>query len=252
MSTRQSHETCNEDFYAGAALDVWRRANSVEDTEEQLAFLQEALAAAEGARLLDLPCGNGRLSLPLSLLGYEVTGVDTCEEYLLEAEKSAKKHKTQINYVRGDMRKFSERKKYDGVICMGNSFGYFDRADSQEFFATVSKNLKSGGRFIIDTQTVAECFLVNGGEREWVKVGDIFMLTENHYDCRQSCVEITYTFIRNGKVEQRRAVHWIYTAGELCQMLEHAGMSVLELYCNTDLEPFAVGSERLLLVSEKR
>jgi SAM-dependent methyltransferase len=223
----------------------------VEDTEEQLAFLHEALAAPEGGRLLDLPCGNGRLSLPLSLMGYEVTGVDSCEEFLLEAEKSAKKHKAEITYVRGDMRKFSERKKYDGVICMGNSFGYFNRADSLEFFVNVNKNLKAGGRFVIDTQTVAECFLVNGGEREWVRVGDILMLTENHYDCRQNRVEITYTFIRNEKTEQRRAMHWIYTAGELCQMIEQSGMSVLELYGNTDFEPFAVGSERLILIAAK-
>jgi hypothetical protein len=104
---------------------------------------------------------------------------------------------------------------------------------------------------VIDTAMVAEAFLVNGAEREWVQVGDMYMLIENRYDCRQSRVETNYTFIRNGKEEQRVAFHWIYTAGELCHMLEQEGFTVMELFSNTEFEPFALGEERLLLLAQK-
>jgi hypothetical protein len=150
------------------------------------------------------------------------------------------------------MRKIAFKKKFDGAFCMGNSFGYFDRTGTFEFFKTVNGSLKSGAKFVIDSAMIAECFLVNGGEREWVQVGDMIMLIENNYNCRLSCVETNYIFIRDGKEEKRQAVHWIYTSGEICQMLEQANFVVDDLFSSTDFDQFALGAERLLVVSRKR
>lgn len=240
-----------EDFFSGEALELWRRAIPAENTEQEFEFLCDALEAPENGRLLDLPCGNGRLSLPLALSGFKVTGVDSCAEFLTEARQSADKNKTKVNYVQGDMRRLSFKEKFDGAFCMGNSFGYFDYAGSLEFIQSLSKNLKPGAKFVLDSVMAAESFMVNAGEREWVQVGDMLMLTENRYNCRLSCVETTYTFIRNGNEEQRLAVHWIFTAGEICRMLEQAGFDILDQLCSTEFEPFYLGAERLLLIAQK-
>ncbi|MBX9687109.1 MAG: class I SAM-dependent methyltransferase [Candidatus Obscuribacterales bacterium] len=240
-----------EKFFSGAALDLWRRAKSPETTEEELAFLLEVLAPPAGACLLDVPCGNGRLSLPLSLMEFKVTGVDSCREFLNEAQAIAKAYETEINYLNIDMRKLSFRDQFDAAFCMGNSFAYFDRDGSLEFLKAVALSLKSGGRFLIDSVMPAESFLVNGAEKEWVKVGDIYMLTENRYNSRLSCVETRYIFIQNGKEEHRDAVHWIYTVGELCHMLEKSGFAIIDIFSSIDGEEFYLGSDRLLLVAEK-
>ncbi len=240
-----------EEFFSGAALDLWRNAISPEKTDQEIEFLSEVLGVQEGGRLLDLPCGNGRLSLPLAQLGYKVTGVDFCDEFVSEAKKNARAQKLKIDYLKDDMRTVSFKHKFDGAICMGNSFGYFDRAGTADFFKAVSSSLKSGAKFVIDSAMVAECFLVNGGEREWVQVGDMLMLVENNYNCRLSCVETNYIFIRDGKEERREAVHWIYTAGEICRLLEQADFVIDDLFGTTDCDPFGLGAERLLAVASK-
>jgi SAM-dependent methyltransferase len=241
----------HEKFFQGEALELWRRAIPVEQTEQEFEFLQEILEISEGGAILDVPCGNGRLSLPNSLLGCSVVGNDSSQEFITEATKLALPHKTKIEYIRADMRLLNYQNKFDGAFCMGNSFGFFDRAGTKEFISAVGTALKSGARFVLDSLMAAESFLVNGAEHEWLRAGDMIMLIENRYDCRRSCVETTYTFIRNGKEEQRTAVYWIYTAGEICSMFEQAGFTIFELFENVDCEPYSLGSDRLLLVAQK-
>ncbi|MDR3613339.1 MAG: class I SAM-dependent methyltransferase [Candidatus Obscuribacterales bacterium] len=254
MSNKSTANQWYKTFFSGAALELWRNAKSPEETEDECAFLQEVLAVAEGAHLLDVPCGNGRLSVPMGKASYKVTGLDYCEEFVREAAKAAKTAKLGnelVQFVQGDMRTISFAQKFDGAFCMGNSFGYFDRQGTSQLFTAIGNSLKSGAKFVLDSAMVAESFLVNGGEREWVKVGDMLMLIENKYQCREGCVQTDYTFIRNGHEEHRQALHWIYTAGEVCAMLEKADFDVIELFESTDCEPYILGSERLLLVAEK-
>lgn len=243
--------TWYEQFFAGAALDLWRLANSAETTADEVDFLEDVLALPDGSRLLDVPCGNGRLSIPLAQLGYSVTGVDFCQEFISEARLAELSGPGKLEFVQSDMRRLNFREEFAGAYCMGNSFGYFDRSGTVEFLGAVAASLKSGAKFVLDSAMVAECFLVNGGEREWVQLADLYMLIENHYNCVSSTVETTYTFLRDGKEEKRQALHWIYTAGELCAMLEQAGFVVHDLFADTDAEPFVLGAERLLLVAQK-
>ncbi|CAN5659188.1 hypothetical protein BH10CYA1_BH10CYA1_56210 [soil metagenome] len=69
---------------------------------------------------------------------------------------------------------------------------------------------------------------------------------------RESCVQTEYTFIRKGKEEVRRATHWIYTSGEVCSMLSEAGFIVKDLFGSFECDAYELGSERILLIAEKR
>ena len=78
-----------EDFFHGVSLDLWRKAISPEHTTREADFLVKALQGEAGLQLLDMPCGNGRLSLELAARGYRVTGVDISEEFIAEARVRA-------------------------------------------------------------------------------------------------------------------------------------------------------------------
>jgi len=240
-----------EKFFSGCALEMWRQAIAPAVTEEEVSFLEESLELEENFSVLDLPCGNGRLALPLAKAGYKITGLDFCEEYITEAKQTAAKENCKIRYLKADLRDFSIDQKFNGAFCMGNSFGYFDRQGTASFFHNVAGSLNVGAKFAIDSSMVAECFLTNAGVREWVKVGDMYMLIENQYDAIRGLVETEYTFILKNKEEKRQAVHWIYTIKEVCFMLEQAGFSILELYGTAGFEQFELGAERMLLVAEK-
>src|SRR5213594_3108195 len=74
-----------ENFFHGVTLDLWRQAIAPEQTIAEAEFLIENLDCKRGSHLLDVPCGNGRLSFELAKRGYRVTGVDISEEFIKEA-----------------------------------------------------------------------------------------------------------------------------------------------------------------------
>src|SRR5215510_8256967 len=78
-----------EDFFNGITLDLWRKAIPQSQTDAEAEFLATHLNCQPGAHLLDVPCGNGRLSFELAQRGFRVTGVDISEEFIEEARAKA-------------------------------------------------------------------------------------------------------------------------------------------------------------------
>jgi 2-polyprenyl-3-methyl-5-hydroxy-6-metoxy-1,4-benzoquinol methylase len=65
-----------ETFFRGVALDGWRRILNPEMTRTEVDLLERVLGVESGARLLDVPCGNGRHAIELASRGYNMTGLD--------------------------------------------------------------------------------------------------------------------------------------------------------------------------------
>src|ERR1051325_8710522 len=78
-----------EDFFHGITLDLWRKAIPAEHTKAEAKFLIKVLNCKPGAHVLDVPCGNGRLSFELARRGYQVTGIDISREFIEEARAIA-------------------------------------------------------------------------------------------------------------------------------------------------------------------
>ena len=240
-----------ENFFDGIALDMWRQAFSEEQTRAEADFLQKVLALKPSAKLLDAPCGEGRLALSLASFGFRVTGLDYSSTFLEEARHKASAKGINIDWKQGDMRRMDWVEEFDGAFCMGGSFGYFDDAGHASFLKSVSRALKPGGRFVLDASRVVEVVLPVAREREWVRVGDILFLEENRWDHAHGRMETEYTFVRNGKEEKKTSSDRIYTYREICRLLDEAGFAGAEAYSSFDLEPFKLGSSRLFLIARK-
>jgi len=234
------------------ATDIWRQSISAEQTDAEVSFLISRLKLSKGDKVLDVPCADGRLALPLARKGIEVTGVDLSTRCLSAAKMDAESAgRLPLNYVQSDMRGLSWRGQFDAAFCMGNSFGYFDPKDTGKFLEGVAQSLKSGGGFILDTCLAAETFFTVGGTKEWVESDGILMLMENSYRCDLNRLDSRFIFISGGTTEEHNTHHWIFTAGEICRLCDQAGLQVVELLGSLDGEPFSVGSDRLLLHAVK-
>jgi SAM-dependent methyltransferase len=241
-----------ENFFHGVALDMWRKAVTPEQTRAEADFLENALHVPPGGRILDNPCGNGRHSLELAVRGYRVTGIDLSAEFLAEAKATAAAVGLDAEFLQQDMRAIDAEAEFDAAFCFGNSFSYFGYTGSCAFLASVSRSLKPGARFALESGIAAESLLPKLESRRWLQLGDILFLSSNRYAAAESRLDIQYTFVRDGHADTREASSYIYTVAEIRRMLSNAGLQAMHYYSSLDLHPYELGSQRLLLVAEKR
>lgn len=252
MSSHWCENNWYETFFRGITLDLWRNAVTPELTRAEVDFAIAKLALAPGARVLDVPCGNGRHALELAARGFSVVGVDLAEEFIAEARASSRQRQlSSIDWRLADMRQLPWQAEFDAAICLGNSFGYLEHEATLHFLRAVARALKPGGRFLLETGAAAECLLPHLEERTEYVIGDITMQTVNDYRPADGRLYAEDTFIRNGERDIRHSSQAIYTAAEIVRMLRSASFAVWALYGGTDGSDFRLGARELLLVAEK-
>ncbi|HZM00923.1 MAG TPA: class I SAM-dependent methyltransferase [Planctomycetota bacterium] len=244
-------------FFSGVVVDMWRAAAPPEQTRAEADFLERELRLRPGARqrVLDVPCGFGRHALELAGRGHALTGVDQSAEMLEAAQALAAQAGAQagarVEWRQSEMRELPWTAEFDAAFCFGNSFGYLDRDGTRAFLAALARALKPGARFAFDYGTAAECILPRFEERHWAPVGDLYFLEHNRYDPVESCIETTYTFVRDGASETRTGLQWVFTVAEVRAMLAEAGFAVLSQHGSCEGRPFELGATILVVVAEK-
>ena len=240
-----------EDFFHGVTLDLWRQAISPKQTQTEAEFIFRHLNCERGAHVLDVPCGNGRLSFEMAKRGLHVTGMDISKEFIDEA-RSIQKAAPDIEFLLADMRHIEAAAIYDAGFCFGNSFAFFDHQNMQAFLRALQRALKPGARFLIHTGMAAESVLPDFEEQSSHEFGDLRITIKERYIAAESCIDSEYVFERNGQTESRLAREWIYTTAELVRMLESVGFSVTNLYGSLKAEPYKLGDQELFIVAEKQ
>lgn len=120
-------------------------------TKMQVDFLVKKLKLKKGAAILDLACGHGRHSIELAKKGFKVTGVDFSKYLIKIAQENAKNQNVDADFIRGDMRELPFKNKFDAVINIFTSFGYFNNEeDNVKVIKKISRALKPKGKFLID------------------------------------------------------------------------------------------------------
>lgn len=246
MPTTWQHE-----FFQGIALDCWRAVIPNLPTEAETDFLA-SIFSGDGRRLLDLACGNGRHALNLAARGYHVTGADLSEEFIAEAQSRAPENARFIHLNMLDLPShLGPPAGFDGAYCFGNSIGYFDRQDLQTFLAGVSRLLKPGAAFVVDTGMAAESILSPLPRGRWFRFGDIFMLSEHRYQALEGRLDIDYTFIHRGLPVTHRTSSFVFTLAELSRLFAEAGLATDAALSSPAGEPFTAGAPRLYLVTRR-
>lgn len=241
-----------QDFFSGPVLDFVRHSRDEEQTHTEADFIQQTLGLPPPARILDVPCGGGRLALELASRGYQVTGVDISQSLLKSARDQADAQGLSISLEHRDMRDLPWSGEFDGAYCFWSSFGYFNEPGNADFLKAVSRTLKPGAPFLMDTPLIETRLPeMESQERVWWPVGDLLALEERSFDHITSRVESEWTFIREGQKENKHLSLRLYTYRELCSLLEQAGFGNHRAYGSLDWEPFGLGSIWLYLLTNK-
>lgn len=143
-------EWFKEWFASEEYLDVYSHRNA-EDTDDLIKLILSEVRIPENANILDAACGAGRHSIKFAEIGYNVKGFDLSETLLQIAIKAAAERNLSINFVRADLRSFYTDIKFDLVVNLFTSFGYFHTDEENFAFASNAfKMLNDGGYYILD------------------------------------------------------------------------------------------------------
>ena len=129
--------------------------------------------------ILDIGCGGGLLSEPMTRLGANVTGIDASSKNINIAKLHAKKNKLKINYLCSSPEKLKNQKKFDVILNMEivehvedinffiNSCSKLLKKNGLMFVATLNKTLKSYMFAIIGAEYVLKWLPI--GTHDWNK-----------------------------------------------------------------------------------
>ena len=127
----------------------------------------------EKINILDIGCGGGLLSEPMTRLGANVTGIDASYKNISIAKLHAKKNKLNINYLCASPENLKIKKKFDVILNME----IIEHVDDINFFiSSCSKLLKKNGLMFVATlnKTLKSyMFAIIGAEYvlRWLPIG---------------------------------------------------------------------------------
>jgi cyclopropane fatty-acyl-phospholipid synthase-like methyltransferase len=240
-----------ETFFTGINCEMWERAIPKEWSEKEALFLADVLAIDKGTAILDIPSGFGRLAVPLARHGYGLTCVDISEQFLSSLSKIVRTEKLPVQIMHGNILTLEINGIFEGAICMGNSFGYFDFESMKKFVKKVADCLKAGSRFIVNSGMLAESILKDMPVEKTFTLGDLTMQIHNEYVVADSYMISHLTYNQNGREEKHSFKHFVYTLGETKRFLNSMGLRILNVYKDIDKNPYAYGDQQAYIVSEK-
>ena len=130
-------------------------------------------------KILDIGCGGGLLSEPMSRLGATVTGIDASNKNINIAKIHSKKNNLNINYFCSSPEKFKVKEKFDVILNMEivehvEDVNFFLKSCSNllkkngiMFVATLNKTLKSYVFAIVGAEYILRWLPI--GTHEWEK-----------------------------------------------------------------------------------
>lgn len=217
--------------------------------EDEVNFVMSILKPEKGSKLLDIPCGYGRHSKLLSENGIQVTGIDNNENFINIANKNCPNAK----FILEDMRKIDFYNEFDFVINLFTSFGYFSDEENFDVLKKISKSLRKGGKFLLETvnrEWALKNTYINGLSWLLYPSGVVF-LANNKYDIFTGRWTSDQYVVDNGEISEQEQDIRLYTYTEYKTMFNQVGLKITEVYGSKDLSPYTYDSDKIILLAEK-
>ena len=113
-----------------------------ENIKKYFKIKKEKISSLEGLKILDIGCGGGLISEPMTRLGAEVTGIDASEKNINIAKMHSKESGLEINYVNTSPENLKNFETYDVILNL-EIVEHVDNVDL--YISSCQKLLKKNG-----------------------------------------------------------------------------------------------------------
>jgi SAM-dependent methyltransferase len=230
-------------------LNVYRHRNE-EDAKELVELILEKIDIPLNGKVLDLACGPGRHSILFAKRGYKVSAVDLSKNLLKVAINNAGKSNADVNFIEADLRNLCIKPKFDLVVNLFTSFGYFE--DDKENFKLFVRSfyfLNDNGYFVLDffNKDYLEKNIVPKSEGY---IAQSKIIQERTIEGKRVVKKIT--ILNNGNKRCFMESVRMYSKDELITGIENSGFKVERLFGDVRGRTFDLEtSPRIIIIAKK-
>lgn len=217
------------------------------EAERFIHHLFRELKPAPEAKILDLACGKGRHAILVNSLGFDTTGVDLSIASIEKAKRFENEH---LRFFQHDMRNPILDYKFDLVLNLFTSFGYFgSKADNLKVLKSIHTYLAPEGLLLIDFMNAEKEKeqLVPFEEKEIEgihfriskKIEDGNMVKDIHFE-------------DEGETHHFQEKVQLLDENDFAHFLDQAEFDLINRFGNYQLDDFHPKSDRLILLAKKR
>ena len=187
---------------------------------------------AQVQNILELACGTGNLTIPLTKKNYDIAGIDISEEMLSVAREKAEKEGVELVLLQQDIAELDfDVPNLDCILCACDGFNYLTYDDELEsVFEKSYELLKDDGVFIFDISSYYKLSTILGNNMYVENREDVAYMWQNYFDSEENVVEMELAFFikeEDGRFTRFEEVHQqrAYTEKEVLKMLKKAGFT---------------------------
>jgi len=230
-----------KDFFDADYIRLWGGFCLAERTATEVDGLWQLLQLHEGSRVLDAPCGYGRLSLPVAERGALVLGVDQSKALLEYAEKQ-RGHlpPERLRYALHDLRQPLPESRFDAAMNVFSSLGYGSEEEDLAILGNLRSALRPGGLLLVETahRDLTVINLLHGGGMSQRLPDGTLVLHEPTFDSIAGRVTATWYWSGPSGSGHKSAIMRLYSATELVALIERAGLRFRSAHKGCSIEPF--------------
>ncbi len=201
------------------------------------------------ALILDAACGFGRHALFFASKGYNVIGFDLSKLFLNKARNEAAKSSLDIKLICADIRNVCFKTRFDLILNLFTSFGYFESDEENFSFIQRSYNfLNNDGWFVFDY--LNKTYLEKNLKTETIrKINGLVITEKRSFRDNRVIKKIEIKEGNNFKTFYESVK--LYSSNTLIKKFEQFGYKLVNLYGDYSGSSYSDNSPRLIMFFKK-
>lgn len=230
--------------------DIYDGLNNQTD---DLLFYLKCINEKMNPKVLELCCGTGRLTIPISKKGIKITGVDNSKAMLGMAKHKARLENTSIVFIEADIRYLDLKTKYDIIFIPFNSIHHiYKNKDLFSVLRKITEYLESDGIFLFDCFNPDIRYIVNHEETKRFmckyttgKGKKVLINQSMKYESDSQINHIKWYYEIDGKLIPEQSLDMrMYYPQEMNTYLQMNGFEILHKYGDFDGSEFRSNSSK--------